>query len=417
LSTRRSQSYVIVGTCFSIQVVYVGILFTFGLMFLEFEQAFGWNRTTISGAFSVFLLTTGFVGVVIGKLNDRFGPSRIMIAGAVIHGIGYALMYMIQAPWQLYLFYGVLAAVGFSTHDVLTLSTVARWFTTQRNLMSGIVKAGAGVGQFITPVLLASVLAVYDWRTACLFISIASTIALVFLAPFLRRDPPPAPNPTLSNEPLVTSGTAASETGMTLRTAAATPNFWIFCAGQFLVFFCLMAIMVHIVPHARDLGFAPGRAAQVLAAIGGASIVGRIVMGGLGDRMGGKRALTISYLLLTGNLIWILFIENPWILFLFAPIYGFTHGAFFTLISPTVAEFFGTRSHGVIFAIVLLHGTIGGAMSPIIAGLVFDATGTYQPVFITLSVLAFTGLILINFVQKIPVSPAESNLLPCSQEH
>jgi MFS family permease len=133
--------------------------------------------------------------------------------------------------------------------------------------------------------------------------------------------------------------------------------------------------------------------------------------------MGGKRALTISYLLLTGNLIWILFIENPWILFLFAPIYGFTHGAFFTLISPTVAEFFGTRSHGVIFAIVLLHGTIGGAMSPIIAGLVFDATGTYQPVFITLSVLAFTGLILINFVQKIPVSPAESNLLPCSQEH
>ena len=133
--------------------------------------------------------------------------------------------------------------------------------------------------------------------------------------------------------------------------------------------------------------------------------------------MGGKRALTISYLLLTGNLIWILFIENPWILFLFAPIYGFTHGAFFTLISPTVAEFFGTRSHGVIFAIVLLHGTIGGAMSPIIAGLVFDATGTYQPVFITLSVLAFTGLILINFVQKILVSPAESNLSPCSQEH
>jgi MFS family permease len=171
------------------------------------------------------------------------------------------------------------------------------------------------------------------------------------------------------------------------------------------------------VPHARDLGFAPGRAAQVLAAIGGASIVGRIVMGDLGDRLGGKRALTISYLLLAGNLVWILFIENPWILFLFAPIYGFTHGAFFTLISPTVAEFFGTRSHGVIFAIVLLHGTIGGAMSPIIAGLVFDATGTYQPVFITLSVLAFTGLILINFVQKIPVSSAESNLSPCSQEH
>ena len=85
---------------------------------------------------------------------------------------------------------------------------------------------------------------------------------------------------------------------------------------------------------------------------------------------------------------------------MFAPVYGFTHGAFFTLISPTIAEFFGTRSHGVIFAIVLFPGTIGGALSPLIAGHVFDTLGSYQPVFICLAGLAVAGLVLVYFLHS-----------------
>ena len=85
---------------------------------------------------------------------------------------------------------------------------------------------------------------------------------------------------------------------------------------------------------------------------------------------------------------------------MFAPVYGFTHGAFFTLISPTVAELFGTKAHGVIFAIILFHGTIGGAFSRFIAGRVFDTLGTYQPVFICLSVIAVIGLVLAHFLRS-----------------
>jgi MFS family permease len=169
--------------------------------------------------------------------------------------------------------------------------------------------------------------------------------------------------------------------------------------GQFLVFFCLMVVMIHIAPHARDLGFSAEVAAQVLATVGAASIAGRLVMGAVADRLGGKSSLMIAYGVLSVCLIWLLFIREPWVLFLFAPVYGFSHGAFFTLISPTVAELFGTRAHGLIFAIVLFHGTIGGAVSPFIAGRVFDAIGTYQPVFQVLAVLAIVGLVLVNFLQ------------------
>ena len=390
----RNQQILIVGTSFLVQAVYVGVLFTFGIFFLEFEQTFGWSRATISGAFSVFLIVTGSIGVVMGKLNDRFGPQKIMIAGAIIQGAGYALMSLIQAPWQLYFFYGVLAAIGFSTHDIVTLSTVARWFTDKRSLMSGIVKSGAGAGQFVIPILLTTFLTIWDWRIACLVFGAISTLALTAVAQFLTRNPP-----TTDKQPeLGTSSTA--ETGYSLRQAVRTTNFWILCISQFLVFFCLMVVMIHVAPHARDLGFDAIRAAQVLSTIGAASIFGRIIMGGTADRLGGKRSLIIAYVILSASLIWLLFIREPWILFVFAPVYGFTHGAFFTLISPTVAELFGTKAHGVIFAIILFYGTIGGAISPFIAGQVFDTLGTYQPVFICLSVIAVIGLVLVNFLRS-----------------
>ena len=390
----RNQQILIVGTSFLVQAVYVGVLFTFGIFFLEFEQTFGWSRATISGAFSVFLIVTGSIGVVMGKLNDHFGPQKIMIAGAIIHGAGYALMSLIQAPWQLYFFYGVLAAIGFSTHDIVTLSTIARWFTNKRSLMSGIVKAGAGAGQFVVPILLTMLLTIWDWRTACLAFGAISTLVLTAIAQFLTRHPPAVDEqPGLGTSP-------KSEVGYSLRQAIRTPNFWILCIGQFLVFFCLMVVMIHVAPHARDLGFDAIRAAQVLSTIGAASIFGRIIMGGTADRLGGKRSLIIAYVILSASLIWLLFIREPWILFVFAPVYGFTHGAFFTLISPTVAELFGTKAHGVIFAIILFYGTIGGAISPFIAGRVFDTLGTYQPVFICLSVIAVIGLVLVNFLRS-----------------
>ena len=390
----RNQQILIVGTSFLVQAVYVGVLFTFGIFFLEFEQTFGWSRATISGAFSVFLIVTGSIGVVMGKLNDHFGPQKIMIAGAIIHGAGYALMSLIQAPWQLYFFYGVLAAIGFSTHDIVTLSTIARWFTNKRSLMSGIVKAGAGAGQFVVPILLTMLLTIWDWRTACLAFGAISTLVLTAIAQFLTRHPPAADEqPELGASPI-------TEVGYSLRQAIRTPNFWILCIGQFLVFFCLMVVMIHVAPHARDLGFDAIRAAQVLSTIGAASIFGRIIMGGTADRLGGKRSLIIAYVILSASLIWLLFIREPWILFVFAPVYGFTHGAFFTLISPTVAELFGTKAHGVIFAIILFYGTIGGAISPFIAGRVFDTLGTYQPVFICLSVIAVIGLVLVHFLRS-----------------
>ena len=82
---------------------------------------------------------------------------------------------------------------------------------------------------------------------------------------------------------------------MTLGEAAATRQFWILCAVQLAVFFCLLTVMIHIVPHATDRGVAPAVAATILSTIGAVSIAGRLTIGTLIDRLGGRRSLAMCF--------------------------------------------------------------------------------------------------------------------------
>jgi MFS family permease len=402
----RFDGYRIVAAGFVIQGVVIGAMFAYGVFFRELEAEFGWSRTMISGASSLSFVVMGVLAIVAGKLNDKIGPRILITASALCFGIGYGAMSRLQAPWELFLFYGLLAGIGYSTHDVVTLSTITRWFVRRRGAMTGVVKVGTGVGQLLVPVIAAALIAAFGWRNAAFIIGAASMLILLVVAQLMRRDPR-----SMGQHPdgVAIEGarapTGAGETGMSVAEAAGTRQFWILCAAQLTIFFCLLTVMIHIVPHATDLGIAPAVAATILSAIGGASIAGRLTIGMLADRLGGRRSLGLSFLILLASFLLLQSAETTWMLFLFALVYGFAHGGFFTVMSPTLAEFFGTGSHGVIFGIVLFCGTIGGAAGPLLAGTLFDTTGSYETVFLILTGFCLMGLILTAALQPIK-SPA-----------
>jgi len=388
--------YNIVAAGFSIQGVVIGILFAYGVFFKEFQAEFGWSRATIAGASSLAFLIMGAAGVLAGRLNDRIGPRILIAFSGFALGAGYLLMSFMQAPWQLYLIYGLLVGVGYCTHDVITLSTIARWFVKRRGMMTGIVKVGTGCGQLFVPLIATALIAAFGWRPSCLIIGAAALASLVALAQLMRRDPRsmdllPDGGSGVSNGTV----TVDDEVGLTLAEAARTRQFWTLCIGEFAVFSCLLTVVVHIVPHARDLGLQPAIAAGVLSTIGGVSMLGRLAMGTVNDGIGGKRSLLICFTILTCGLIWLQLSTAAWMLYLFAVIYGFAHGGLFTVMSPMVAEMFGTGSHGLLFGIVLFSGTLGGAMGPLMAGYIFDLTGSYGLVFVILTAMAVGGFLLI----------------------
>lgn len=159
--------------------------------------------------------------------------------------------------------------------------------------------------------------------------------------------------------------------------------------------FCLLIIMVHIVPYATDLGIYSTTAAGILSTIGGISMVGRFVIGIAIDRIGNKHSMIICFILLISTLLWLQLVRELWMLYLFAIVYGFAHGGLFTVVSPIVVECFGVRSHGTLFGIVVFVGTVGGAIGSILAGYIFDITGNYNLAFWLCTAVGAIGLGLI----------------------
>ena len=104
--------------------------------------------------------------------------------------------------------------------------------------------------------------------------------------------------------------------------------------------------------------------------------------------------MQICLVILIASFIWLQMARDMWTLYAFATIYGIAHGGIFTVISPLVAELFGIRSHGALFGLVAFGGNVGGAVGPILAGLVFDVTRSYHLIFMALIGLAFLSLFL-----------------------
>ncbi|MGD9221986.1 MAG: MFS transporter [Desulfobacteraceae bacterium] len=392
--------YNIVAAGFVTQAVCIGAMFTYGVFFKELQIAFGWSRAMISGASSMAFLIMGGGAALAGGLNDRIGPRIILTTSAVVTGIGYLLMAGIQSLWQLYLLYGCLVGVGFATHDVVTLSTAARWFVKRRGTMSGILKVGTGAGQLTIPLIASSLIAAYGWRQTYLILGGFTLIALVCIAQLMRRDPQSMglqPDGALQNT--LHSTTPNSNTDLPLAVIARSKLFWYICMAEFAAFFSIFTIVVHIVPHARDIGLSPTIAAGLLSTIGGVSMLGRVVMGAASDRLGGRRSLIICFIMLLASLVWLLLASNAWLLYLFAIVYGFAHGSLFTVVSPAIAELFGTNSHGLLFGFVLFSGTLGGSIGPLLAGFLFDQTGTYKIVFMVLMLMAAFGLFLVTLLR------------------
>ena len=402
--------YRIVMACGLIQAVSLGGIFTFGVLFPELEREFGWSRTAISGASSFAFLLMGVCSVFMGQASDRFGPRLVLSCAGILVGLSYILFFQITAVWELYVYYSVLFGIGLAAHDVGTLSTIARWFQRRRGLMTGIVKSGGAAGQVLIPICVAALIAGPGWRVACLTLGVAVIVLQVGAAQVLKHNPallglwpdgkePPDGPPTKKSseqttfDPVSTPSTW-EEGGVTFKEALRSITLWKLCATKFCDLFCLFTVIIHIVPFAADRELAPTTGAALLSVIGGMSILGRMVMGAAFDCIGGRLSLVICFAVLFLSLVVLQFAGPAWSLFLFAAIYGPAHGGFFTLTAPSVAEFFGTRTHGTLFGLVVSCGTIGATLGPVVAGWLFDEMGNYSIAFTLLLGISVLGLVV-----------------------
>jgi len=401
LNRRFFYGYKIVVAGSIIQMMHLGCVFTFGVFFTEFEKEFGWSRAVISGATSLNFFLLGIFGILMGIATDRYGPKIVLTFCGVLFTLGFLMMGQMTEVWELYLYYGVIAGIGMAAHDISTLTTVTRWFIKHRGLMSGIVKSGAGVGQVIVPTVATILLVNFGWRTACLTIGITALIIISAVSQVFRRDPQSYGLKPLGQSSNNVKPKEESSSGFLLSEVVYQRAFWTICFCKFSDMFCLFTIVIHIVPHGIDEGLSRSAAVAVLSTIGASSIIGRISLGMICDRIGIWKSLLICFLLLLTGLIVIQLSKQPMLLFLFAPIYGIGHGGFFAIAAPSVGHYFGTRAHGAIFGVVIFIGTLGGTIGPLLSGYFYDLKGNYEIAFRVLSGFAILGCVLALSLRKV----------------
>ena len=397
IENRQSKffyGYVVVLATFGIMVMAGGIWVSFGVFFKPMLTEFGWTRAALSGASSLRIFLAALLGIVGGRLTDKFGPRPVVTVCGLFLGLGFFLMSRINTIWQLYLVFGVITGVGMSGLWVPMISTISKWFVKRRGMITGIVLSGVSLGTIIMPPLATWLIITYGWRTAYIIIGLAAMIVIIPATQFIKRDPA-----QIGQLPDGESGARAENLdwparSLPLREAIHTRQFWTLCAIFGSLWFSSIAITVHIVIHAIDLGIPALSAANILVIMGGAGIAGRIIIGSATDRIGHKPTLIMGFTLMVVSLLWLLVAKELWAFYLFAVIFGFGFSGLIVLESPLMAKLFGLGSLSVIMGSVEFVSATLSTPSSIVAGYIFDIMGSYQLAFLILAGVSIIGLML-----------------------
>lgn len=403
--------------------------YSFSVFYVALLEEFGWSRASSAGVFSLFVIVVGVAGAGGGVLVDRFGPGRVVAAGAAILAAGLVASSRITELWQFYLFFGILSAVGVSTAGwIPCVATVSNWFSRRLGVALGTASAGIGMIGILVLVPFSQLLITWlGWRTAYVVLAgiILAGVAPVALLVLrgrpeelgLLKDGRPSPS-----EPQTKGGAVAaappsrivdrewtSQT-WTVATAMRTRRYWLLAAMMVSNNIAAQMIFVHQVAFLVDGGYDKLLAASVVGLIGLLSVGTKIGWGWVSDRLGRELTYTLglsTMLLAVAALIGTRLVTFPPLLYLFSVAFALAYGVATPLGPATAADLFTGRRFGSIYGTLGIANGLGSAIGAWFAGYIFDLTGSY--------LLAFgsaAGSSLLSIAAMWLVAPRQVRLAP-----
>lgn len=375
--------------------------YLFGTFMTPIMERFEVTRTVASGVISARSFTMAISAVVSGILLDRIGLRRVVVIGIALCGLGYLLAAFATEVWQLYVLFGLLLGVGGGfTFSPLVASTT-KWFGGKSTLANGVVLSGFGFAQILLPPLLTSLFNAYGWQVCLLTLAGLSWIG--GLLTWSRLHEPPANH--LREMMAVSAGNqslkASTEpVGVTLRQAMSERGYWIFILIYFANALSFQSVITHIVVRATDLGIAATAAAVILTVIGIPNTIGRILVGLVANRVNQRLIVSLAFLLQAPVVFMLGWITDLWVFYVVGAFYGLVYGAVQPLVPTLAVGYFGSRSLGSIIGTIQSAYVFGAMLGPIIAGVMFDRTGSYL-----LAFMMNGSLLLLVFLASLMLKP------------
>jgi sugar phosphate permease len=401
---RFFYGWFIVGILFFISLIDGGFTYIFSAFLKPLSQEFGWTRAETAGAFSLYLLAAGLSLPFWGWLADHRGVRLVFILSALIDGLALVLLSHIQSLttfYTLYFFLGIgLGGIG----PVTVGKAVSQWFVAKRGRAMGVALIGAGLGGLVLVPLTGFLIEEFDWRIAfqgLAALALGGMLPLVWF--FLTNTPAEKGFTPLGQEILTDSSSSLSaqgsesSDGWTLKEALCTTTFWSLGVSFCLGLMAAAAVHAHTVAFLQDAGLSLEFASTVAGVTIGMTMGGRFFVGWASEHARHIHWLLSFCLVLQAVGVGFLLRYDTLgfgALVGFVPLFGLGYGGLVVLWPLAVGHDFGTRSFGSIAGMVgTVALTLGGAAGPVIAGALYDSTGSYF-----LAFLSCVGVFLLGAV-------------------
>ncbi len=366
----RTPLVVIVAGCL-IAMVGFGIRSVFGLFLEPMTVAHGWDRSTFGLAMAIQNLLWGVGVPIAGMIADRYGPSRVLAAGAVVYAVGVWGFAHAGTAFELHLFGGVLTGLGVAfTAFSLAMAAMAKVVGPERrSLALGLGTASGSFGQVVFSPLGQAFIHQFGWEPALGYLAMSAllVIPLAFVLPNVQ-----APKgETVHNQSL----------GQALREASGHRGFVLLTVGFFVCGFHVAFITVHFPAYVTDLGLDPSVGATALALVGFFNIAGSFGSGMFGQRFSKKTGLAWIYFLRSIAIVGLLLApKTDLTIYLFAGSMGLLWLSTVPLTTGIVAQVFGVRYMATLFGVVFLSHQLGSFLGVWLGGYLYDTVGSYDGV-------------------------------------
>ena len=378
--------WIVVVIAFLMAFVMAGSGSAFGVFVIPMSREFNWNRSIISLAFFFSTLGSGLCQPLLGHLYDRIGGRRVILVSLLVVGIGTVLLSLTFHILFLILFYGVVLAI-FRSGGSLGATTwiISRWFQRRRAIALALAMSGAALGAMALVPFAAFFMDLAGWRITWVVLGAMILAVALPLAFFLRDNP--------IDMGLLPDGDAkpsGNEDGATVAQTVRAPleadhwreSFWTLPIWQFsgaywACGFITSMMFLHFIPYAQGEGFSRATAASAFGLMSGLNFVGLLASGLISDRFSRKNVLASIYAMRVIAFALLLLAPGAWGLWGFAVIMGLSWYSSAPLTTSLTADIYGLKNLGILNGISFLAHQVGGSLSVVFAGIIYDLTGSY----------------------------------------
>ena len=379
------------------------------------QEEHGWSNSAVSGAVSMYFLTSGITAAYFGPHVDKRGPMGFMTAGFLLVGGAAMLIGFVQALWQLYAVY-LLLALGFGmSSNVAVNAIMTRWFMVRRARAMSVSSTGISLGGVVFAPVTAYLIDLGGLELATPVMGLlVLAVTLPVLWGLIAFDPrqmglhPDGIDPAIS----LVQTRARMDSGSQLREwtrsqAMRTLSFWAVLLAFTMVLISQTGFVIHQVSFLEERLGSRNAAALALSTTAFGSIVARLVVGLFADALDKRWLAAVLFAVQASAVLLVLRVDGVAATYALTLTFGFTIGNIYMMQSLLVSEIFGMVSFGAVFGIVALAGQAGSGLGPFVVGFLEDRTGSYDAPFTIAALVTYAAAFVILFAR--PVDPTEGS--------